>query len=247
MPVLITTIAITLAAMFGLSGCLLETETAIKPDPKVDARLEGVWQIAGKLPSEVRGDRDEDDIGVYGYIIIAALEGRDDTFKALAFDSFEADTPSKFPEMLISTRKHKGHNLLLVRLADHEKESAEDGEMTFKNWVVDYEFNMSGELFLRFWFADDFDELQNAHPMKFDQVNQPFAPITLKDDEASLLKYYSDSKVRTLLTSMGKYRRLVPQNNRNREQGDADHPDPGVESKTDRDKKPKTGPEGRSQ
>ena len=209
----ITIIAITLAAAFGLSGCLLETETAIKPDPKVDPRLEGVWQITEKLPDEIRSDRDEDDIGVGGYIIIAALEGQDDTYKALAFDSFEVNTPSKFPEMLLSTRKHEGHNFLLVRLTENEKAKANDGELTFKNWVLDYEFNKSGELFLRFWNADDFEELQKAHPMEFDQVNQPFAPITLKGDEASLLSYYSDKKIRALLTSTGKYQRLVPQNN----------------------------------
>ena len=206
-------IAITSAAILGLSGCLLETETAIKPDPKIDARLEGVWQITEKLPNEIRSDRDEDDIGLYGYLIIAALEGQDDTYKALAFDSFEAETSSKFPEMLISTRKHKGHNFLLVKLADHEKEKAKGGGMTFKSLVLDYEFNKSGELFLRFWFADDFDELQKVHPMKFEQLHKPFAPITLKGDEASLLNYYSDPKIRLLLTSLGKYRKLVPASN----------------------------------
>ncbi|MGJ8643413.1 MAG: hypothetical protein ACSHX9_08410 [Luteolibacter sp.] len=196
-----------------LTGCLLETETAITPDTKVDPRLEGVWQITPKLPHEIRGDRDEDDIGVYGYIIITPLKnanGPNDpaSYKALAFDSFEDDSPSKFPEMIISTRNHKGRDLLLVRLADYEKE---DEGLAFKNWILDYEFNQNGELFLRFWFVEDFDELQKAHPMKFENSGEPFAPITLKGDEGSLLEFYTDPKVRALLSSMGKYRMLVPQ------------------------------------
>ena len=206
-----------------LSGCLLQTETGIKPDPEVDPRLEGVWQITAKLPTEIRGDRDEDDIGVYGYIIIAPLENVDGTtdatsFMALAFDDFARDGATRFPEMFVSTRKHKGHNLLLVRLADHEKEKVKEGDVTYKNWVLDYEFNKAGELFLRFWSAEHFEELQKAHPMKFDYVKQMFAPVTLKGDEAELLNYYTDPKVRALLTSMGKYRRLVPKKTLKREQ-----------------------------
>ena len=235
-----------------LSGCLLETETSIKPDPKVDPRLEGVWQVTAKLPSEIRGDRDEDDIGVNGYIIIAPLENVDGTtdatsFMALAFDGFERDGATKFPEMFVSTRKHKGYNFLLVRLADHEKEKVEEGEVTFKNWVVDYDFNKAGELFLRFWSAEDFEELQKAHPMKFDHVKQPFAPITLKGDEAELLNYYTDPKVRALLTSMGKYRRLVPAKTPNSEQDGADQPATAPESKLEDSSKPQPESEGRSQ
>jgi hypothetical protein len=200
------------------SGCLLETETAITSDPKVDPRLEGVWQITPKQPNEVRGDRDEDDIGVYGYIIIAPLKNLDGTidpttFKAFAIDSFERDSSNDFPEMFISTRKHKGRDLLLVRLADNEKAKAEPGNPSFKNWVLDYEFSKSGDLFLRFWIVDDFEELQAARPMKFDHAKQPFSPITIKGDEASLLDYYTDPKVRALLTSLGKYRKLMPKNN----------------------------------
>jgi len=200
----------------ALSGCLFETETAITPDTKVDPQLEGVWQITPKLPGEMRGDRDKDDIGVYGYIIIAPMKKSDGTidptsYKALAFDSFKRDDNSNdFPEMFISTRRHNGHNLLLVRLADYEKKKAKKGETQLKNLVLDYEFNKYGELFLRFWFCDDFDELQKAHPMKFDHKHEPFAPITLKGDEAHLLSYYSDPKVRALLTGMGKYHKLMP-------------------------------------
>lgn len=203
------------AILVGFTGCLLETETAIKPDLKIDPRLEGVWQITAKLPEEIRSERDEDDIGVRGYIIFAPLEipgaGIDaSTYKALAFDSFKRDDPSKFPEMFVSTRNHKGHDFLLVRLADHEKTKVKEGEMKFKNWVVDYEFGQKGELFLRFWSAEDFDELQKVHPMESAHVERPFAPITLKGDEDKLLDYYSDPKVRALLTSMGKYRKLQP-------------------------------------
>jgi hypothetical protein len=132
-----------------------------------------------------------------------------------------------------------------VRIADHEKEKADDGELTFKNWVVDYEFNESEELFLRFWFVDDFDEIQKAHPMKFDQVDQPFAPITLKGDEDALLDFYTDPKVRSLLTSMGKYRRLVPHKTPKREQGGADQPATRSESKSEGTDKTQPDAEGR--
>jgi len=208
--------------VIALSGCLLETETAITPDTKVDPKLEGVWQLTPKLSGEIRGDRDKDDIGVNGYIIIAPLKNSDGTidptsYKALAIDSFERDKSNDFPEMFISTRRHNGHNFLLVRLADNEKKKVKKGEAQLKNWVLDYEFNKDGELFLRFWFCDDFDELQKAHPMKFDHKHEPFAPITLKGDEAKLLSYYSDPKVRALLTSMGKYHKLMPQKISHRE------------------------------
>lgn len=204
---------------FLLPGCLIETEVPIKPDPKVDARLEGVWRITPKKPGEIRGDRDEDDVGVQGYIIIAPLKNPDGTmdptsFKALAFDSFERDSPNGFPEMFVSTRKHKGHDFLLVRLADHEKEKVEEGKTSFKNWVLDYEFNRDGELFLRFWSCEDFEEMEKVHPMKFHHAEEAFAPITLLGDETQLLDYYSDPKVRALLSSMGKYQKLVPKETR---------------------------------
>lgn len=215
MPRLHPYLVLLVAAEFTLAGCLIETETAIKPDPKVNPRLAGVWKITEKLPHEIRGDRDEDDIGVYGYIILAPLENPDgsideSTLKGLAFDSFERDSESKFPEMFVSTRRHKGHNLMLVRLADYEKEKVGEGEMTFKNWVLDYEFNDGGELFLRFWYLDDFEEMLKVHPMKFDHPKKPFAPITLKGDEKALLDFYSDPKIRSLLISLGKYQRLAP-------------------------------------
>ncbi len=91
-----TTLMILAAAAFGFAGCLIETETAIKPHAKVDPRVEGVWRITGKLPDEIRNHRDEDGIGVHGYIIIAPMDGYQDTYKALAFDRFTPDTPSKF-------------------------------------------------------------------------------------------------------------------------------------------------------
>ncbi len=201
--------AFLLIGSLSLVGCLIETETAITPDPKADPRLDGVWKRAEKLPDEVRGERDEDDIGVGGYLIFAALEGEDGAaYKALALDSFERDSSFDFPEMIVSTRKHKGHNYLLVSLTEDEKEKADDGDSTFKNWVVDYEFDEKGDLFLRFLFGDDLDEILKEHPMEFKQVNESFAPATLQGDEAALLDFYSDPKVRALLTSMGKYERL---------------------------------------
>lgn len=194
-----------------LTGCLIETETAITPDPKADPRLEGVWKRAEKLPDEVRGDRDEDGIGVKEYLMLAALAGEDGmAYKALAFDSFERETPNPFPEMIVSTRKHKGHNYLLVSLTEDEKKKADDGDSTLKNWVVDYEFDEKGDLFLRFLFGEDLDEILKEHPMDYKQVNESFAPATLQGNEAALLGFYSDPKVRTLLTSMGKYERLKP-------------------------------------
>ena len=192
-----------------LSGCLIETETAITADPKADSRLEGVWKRSEKLPDEVRGERDGDGMGVCGYLIFAALEGEDGSaYKALAMDRFERDSSFVFPEMIVSTRKHKGHNYLLVSLTEDEKEKADDGDSTFKNWVVDYEFDEKGDLFLRFLSGDDLDEILKEHPMDFKQVNEPFAPATLQGDEAALLDFYSDPKVRALLTSMGKYEKL---------------------------------------
>jgi hypothetical protein len=192
-----------------LTGCLIETETAITPDPKADPRLEGVWKRTEKLPGEVRGDRDGDDIGVNGYLMVAALAGEDGTaYKALAFDSFERDTPSTFPEMIVSTRKHKGHNYMLVSLTEDEKKKADAGDGTLKNWVVDYEFDERGDLFLRFLLMDDLDEILKAHPMESKRLDGSFAPATLRGDEKELLDFYSDPKVRALLVSMGKYERL---------------------------------------
>lgn len=203
-------LATTLISGFLLSGCLIETETAITPDPKADLRLEGVWKRTEKLPGEVRGERDEDDIGVGGYIIFAALQGEDGAaYKALALDSFERDSSFDFPEMIVSTRKHKGHNYLLVSLTEDEKKKSDDGEATLKNWVVDYEFDEQGDLFLRFLFIDDLDEILKAHPMKFKQgEKQFFSPAMLQGDEAELLDFYSDPKIRALFASMGKYEKL---------------------------------------
>jgi len=202
-------LAATLLISICLSGCLIETETAITPDPMADPRLEGVWKRAEKVPDEVRGDRDEDDIGVGGYLIFAALAGEDGAaYKALALDSFERDSSCDFPEMIVSTRKHKGHDYLLVSLTEDEKKKADDGDSTFKNWVVDYEFDEKGDLFLRFLSGEDLDEILKEHPMDFKQVNESFAPATLQGDEAVLLGFYSDPKVRALLTSMGKYEKL---------------------------------------
>lgn len=225
-----------LVAAFTLPGCLIDTETAIRSDPKVDPRLAGVWQITDKLPHEVRGDRDEDDIGVNGYIIFSPLENPngevdESTLKGIAIDRFERDSKSEFPEMLVSTRKHNGHNLMLVRLPDYEKEEAKEGETTFKNWVLDYEFNEAGELFLRFWHVDNFAEMQEVHPMKFASSQQPFAPITLMGDENALLDFYTDPKIRALLTSMGKYRRLTPGEASNRKQPSAGPPATRAESR----------------
>jgi len=67
--------------IFGLSGCLLDYETAVTPDPKADPRLEGVWQITKKLPKQIRSERDEDDIGVKGYIIFAMVD--EGTYKGI--------------------------------------------------------------------------------------------------------------------------------------------------------------------
>jgi len=80
--------------------------------------------------------------------------------------------------------------------------------MSIRNWLVDYEFNKKGELFLRFLSAEDFDEIQEAHRMKFEHENKPFAPVTLKGSEEEILKFYGDPKVRALLTSCGKYQKL---------------------------------------
>src|SRR5688572_30534474 len=183
----------------GMSGCLLDYETALTPDPRADSRLEGVWQITKKSSEETRSERDRDDIGVQGYIIFAKLD--DATYKGIMFDKFERDSPSKFPEVIVSTKQYSGHSLLLVRLADYEKAKVKKGEMSFKNWLVDYELNQKGELFLRFLSAEDFDQLQEAHRMKFEGQNKPFAPVTLKGSEEEILKFYQDPKVRALLTS----------------------------------------------
>lgn len=227
MPRLILCIAILIAAACTHTGCLIETETAIKPDPKVDPRLAGVWQIAEKLPHEIRGERDEDDIGVNGYIILAPLENNDgsideSTLMGIAVDRFGRNAESQFPDMYVSTRKHKGRNLMLICLADYEKEKANQGGKAFKNWVIDYEFNKKGELFLRFWYIDDFEEMQKAHPMKSERSKQPFSPITLKGDEKALLDFYTDPKIRAQLTSMGKYQRLTPSKPNGSQQKEAD-------------------------
>ncbi len=100
-PILIRLLLATLM-VFGMSGCLLDYETAVTPDPKADPRLEGVWQITKKVSKEIRSDRDEDDIGVKGYIIFAKLD--EGTYKGIMFDEFERDSPSKFPEVLVLRR-----------------------------------------------------------------------------------------------------------------------------------------------
>jgi len=109
-PMLVRLFLIT-SMIFGLSGCLLDYETAVTPDPKADPRLEGVWQITKKLPKQIRSERDEDDIGVKGYIIFAMVD--EGTYKGIMFDEFERDSPSKFPEVLVSTKNYQGHSLLL--------------------------------------------------------------------------------------------------------------------------------------
>ena len=142
------------------------------------------------------------------------------------FDEFERDSPSKFPEVLVSTKNYQGHSLLLVRLPDYEKAKVKKGDMSFKNWLVDYEFNKNGELFLRFLSVEDFDELQEAHRMSFDHENKPFAPVTLKGSEEEILKFYGDPKVRALLTSCGKYQKLRRPENKPSEDGAANGSQP---------------------
>ncbi|MGE9271226.1 MAG: hypothetical protein ACQKBU_10520, partial [Verrucomicrobiales bacterium] len=168
MPLPYRSVAFLIGAVVILTGCLLETDMAIEPDPEVDSRLAGVWQITSKLPHKLRGDRDEGNIGVHGYIILAPLVNPDgsvdeSTLKGFAFDRFERDSKSKLPEMFVSTRKHKGHNLMLIRLADNERREVEEGKTIFKNWVIDYEVNERDELVLRFWSADDFDHMKKIH------------------------------------------------------------------------------------
>jgi hypothetical protein len=226
-------IRLLLAVLIALavSGCLLEYETAITPDPKADPRLEGVWQITEKVPKEVRSDRDHVDVGVHGHIIFAKLD--EGTYKGIMFDSFEKDSPSKFPEVLVSTKKYLGHSLLLVRRPEYEKARSNEGDLKFKNWLADYEFNQRGELFLRFLSAEDLGELEEAHPMKFGHENKPFAPVTLKRSEEEILKFYGDPNVRALLTSCGKYQKLLrPDNKRNEPDGPA-NPTPPIRSGTD--------------
>jgi hypothetical protein len=223
-PVLIRLLLAVLIAL-GVSGCLLDYETAITPDPKADPRLEGVWQISKKAPKEVRSDRDHDDIGAYGYIIFAKLD--EGTYKGIMFDRFERDSPSKFPEVLVSTRKYQGHSLLLVRRPEYEKARSNEGDIQFKNWLVDYEFNQRGELFLRFLSAEDLDELREAHPMRFEHEDKPFATVTMKGSEEEILKFYGDPKVRALLTSCGKYQKLLqPDNKRSEPDGPANPSQP---------------------
>ncbi len=53
--------------------------------------------------------------------------------------------------------------------------------------------------------------------MKFEHANKPFAPITLKGSEEEILKFYGDPKVRSLLTSCGKYQKLRRSENRSSE------------------------------
>ena len=202
--------------LFALSGCLIVHEARIEPDSKVDPRLEGVWQITGKLHEEIRSERDQDDIGVNGYLIFAPLENIDGSidktaYKLLAIESYERDTRSNLPDLFVSTRRHGDHSYLLIRAPDYVRAEAPDDVLFEYYWLVDYEFNGDGELFLRFLFVDDFDEIQKARSIAFDDKGGiGFHPIILKGDQKQILDIYSDPKIRDLLTSMGKYQRLKP-------------------------------------
>ncbi|MEM9081855.1 MAG: hypothetical protein AAGC74_14320 [Verrucomicrobiota bacterium] len=210
-------------ALLLLTSCLLEHEHPISPDPAIDPRLEGVWQFTPKEADEIRNERDEDDLGVGGYLIISRidhpeLEHDPRTYKVIAIDHTLTSRNSEttiFPEMFISTRRHNERNLLLVRLAPSELKKAKKEPhlmRSFKNWTIEYDFDEQGCLFLRFFIASDLEELMNRHPLDIHVSKEPFGPATIQNSEKELLEFYTDPKLLPFLTSLGKYRKLTPAN-----------------------------------
>lgn len=195
------------ASCIFVPGCLIQHSKPIKSDATVDPRLEGVWVCQEKLPEEIRTEGDSSDVGVSGYLIFARVD--DDTYKVMAIDSFEKEEANiVMPEMLVSTRKYQQYTFISVRLPENEKEKAkkEKGGTPFKNWLLDYEIDSKGQLFLR--YIDTMDKVLAAHPVKFETKEGGFEPVTMTGSEEEILNLYSDPKVRALFASCGKYRKL---------------------------------------
>lgn len=212
-------LAALIACVIPLTSCWIQHEIAIQPDPKVDPRLEGVWQITHAQQEEGRGDRDDDDLGVQGYIIFSKVD--ETTYKCIAIDDMDKDSEGKLPDMLVTTKEHKKHHFLNTRLTDYElaKEAEEGKTSGVKYLLLDYEFTKAGELILRYLDAGDFGKADKLHPIKSssegDKPASPGGPVgfsarDLKGNEAQLLDFYSDPKVRALFTSFGKYQKLRP-------------------------------------
>lgn len=191
---------------FLLSGCLVEYEAVIKPDPKVDSRLEGVWQIMEKKPEEIKTDRDDmDNLGIQGYLVLGKLD--DATLRAVLIDHFEKDREAGIGEYLVSSREYKGHTFLMVT-PPREDQKKKPGGVAGKNCLADYEIDKEGHLFVRFLYIEDFAKAIQVHPMKYKQPRGDFAPIILRGSEEEILDFYADPKVRALFTSGGKYQKL---------------------------------------
>ncbi|MGE9269370.1 MAG: hypothetical protein ACQKBU_01090, partial [Verrucomicrobiales bacterium] len=85
------------------------------------------------------------------------------------------------------------------------------------------------------------------HPMKFDYSNESFSPVTLTGDGKALLEFYTDPKIRALLTSMGRYQRLAPSEQYNRAQCSTDQSATAPESKPEDQKELQPESDERSQ
>jgi len=190
-------------------SCIVQHTAEITPDPEVDKRLQGVWRI---IPN-TEDDDDEfaSDLGIQNFIIFSKVAK--DQYKCLMVDHMEEGTKSTFPETIVSTKKHKGVNMLLFKLDTHEREEmerdAEDGELLIENFIICYTIDKEGVLSLKFIDGENFEKIVKMKNLKFAASEGiGFTPLQIEGDEDLILDLYTDPEVLKLMESFGKYKKV---------------------------------------
>ena len=204
-----------------LASCFVGVENQITPDKEVDKRLVGVWTCVPLHETKAEADkafeneagREDDDIGINGYIIIGDT-GRE-TLELVGIENFDPrDGATLIKGRNARTRKHKNRNYLLFDMGDVGSDRGQD-DAVMAHYVLEYAFLDDGSLRMWFLYVDNLKEVFGQHQMEVEIENRPFGLVTIKGTSQQILDFYSDEKVLSLMSSCGRYQKLaVPKNAR---------------------------------
>ena len=216
-------LAVAMASLF-LSSCLAYVESQIEPDVEVDKRLVGVWvcvpihedpsvrKEAEEKAFEEENYREDDDIGINGYLIFG--DSGEGTLEILGVEGFSSDGPLIIKGRRAKTRSFEGRNYLLFELEDEENDDEKPAKSA--KYVIEYAILDDGSLRLWFLYFDALEEILAIHKMEVVLNNEgQFGGATIRGSSDELLKFYSDPKVAKMMLSAGRYKKLeIPANAR---------------------------------
>jgi len=198
-----------LVASALLSSCV-GIDNQIAADELVDERLIGVWKIVRRSPDEVidtESPRYEDDFGVYEAIIIGRAD--DSTLILVAIDGFSESGAHITGHFSVKTREHEGKRFLLLEMLPFGVPHPDD-DWEWSNYVMEYEINENGDLFIWCIDPDMFDGETDLPPLPYRIEGEGFGQsmhITATADE--VLEFLVDPRVSEHMISVGKYRKMV--------------------------------------